>query len=178
MRELERTASSRLLVFLDTRGDEVFLESAVRLAASLVQEALSLDLPISVSTPQGATPSGRTPEAMQAALSTLATVQRSVPNTPLPDLALQAAGSNLIVLTQRAPTDVLTSALRARIRARRVVIVALPEGFYLEPGESPRRQWAGLPDTVRQLERQAGVLADAGVTVFVLRGNQSVLRLA
>ncbi|AWN24570.1 DUF58 domain-containing protein [Deinococcus irradiatisoli] len=178
VRELERTASSRLLVFLDTRGDEVFLESAVRLSASLVQEALSLELPISVRTPQGASPSGRTPGALQAALSLLATAQRYPPGSPLPDLALEAAGSNLIVLTQRAPTDVLKAALRARIRARRVVIVAMPEGFYLEPGESPRRQWAGLPDTVRDLERQAGVLADAGVIAYVLRGNQSILRLA
>ena len=66
---------------------------------------------------------------------------------------------------------------RARATASRVVIVAVPEGFYLEPGETPRRQWVGAPDTVRELERRAGVLAEAGVLVFVLRGNQSVLRL-
>ena len=82
------------------------------------------------------------------------------------------------MLTQRAPGDVLAAALRARTSAKRVVMVALPEGFYLEPGESPRRQWAGLPDTVRDLERQAGQLAAAGIIVLVLRGNQSVLRLA
>ncbi|MHA0034752.1 hypothetical protein ACXXDK_07445 [Deinococcus sp. PESE-38] len=58
-----------------------------------------------------------------------------------------------------------------------MTILALPEGFYLEPGENPRRQWAAVPDTVRDLERQAGALAAAGILVFVLRGNQSVLRL-
>ncbi|WP_237724866.1 DUF58 domain-containing protein [Deinococcus alpinitundrae] len=182
VRELERTASSRLLLYLDSRGDEVFIESAVRLAASLIQEALKLDLPVSLSTPGGATPSGRTPQALRAALSRLATLQCRPASDPLPNLAadisLQAAGSNLIMLTQRAPADVLGAALRARTRAKRVVIVAMPEGFYLEPGESPRRQWAGLPDSVRELEKKAGVLADAGVLVFVLRGNQSVLRLA
>ncbi|GAA4005551.1 DUF58 domain-containing protein [Deinococcus rubellus] len=182
VRELERTASSRLMVYLDPRGDAVFAESAVRLAASLVQEALHLDLPVSLSTPGHATPSGRTPQALRAALSRLATLQPLSPGEALPNMAseltFQAAGSNLIVLTQRAPTDLLTAALRARTSAKRVVVVVMPEGFYLEPGESPRRQWAGLPDSVRDLERQAGVLADAGVLVFVLRGNQSVLRLA
>ncbi len=178
VREVERSASSRLVIALDTRGDSVYLESAVRLAASLIRQALELDLPVSLSTPQGVTPSGRTPQALAAALSRLATVQRSAPGSALPDLVLLAAGSNLIVLTQRAPKDVLSAALRARTSAKRVVMVALPEGFYLEPGESPRRQWAGLPDTVRELERQAGQLAAAGIIVVVLRGNQSVLRLA
>ena len=56
VREVERSASSRLVIALDTRGDEVYLESAVRLAASLVRQALELDLPVSLSTPQGATP--------------------------------------------------------------------------------------------------------------------------
>lgn len=178
VRELERTASSRLLVFVDTRGSSVFLESAVRLSASFISEALKSDLPVSLSTPQGATASGRTPLALQAALSKLATLQIQPADTALPDLSEQAAGSNVIVLTQHAPSDVLAAALRARTRAKRVVIVVMPEGFYLEPGESPRRQWAGLTSTVRDLERRAGVLADAGVLVYVLRGNQSMLRLA
>ena len=182
VRELERTASSRLVVYLDARGSEVYLESAVRLAASLVQEALTLGLPISVGSHAGFTPAGRTPQAFGAALSHLATVQRPSA-VPLPDrmpveLTAHSAGSNLILLTQHAPHELLSAALRARTRASRVAIVVMPEGFYLEPGENPRRQWAGLPDSVRALEAKAGVLADAGVLVFVLRGNQSVLRLA
>ncbi len=183
VRELERTASSRLVVYLDARGSEVYLESAVRLAASLVQEALTLDLPISVGSHAGFTPPGRTPQAFGAALSHLATVQRPTAASGTPDrlpneLTAHSAGSNLILLTQRAPHELLSAALRARTRASRVAIVVMPEGFYLEPGENPRRQWAGLPDSVRALEAKAGVLGDAGVLVFVLRGNQSVLRLA
>ena len=81
------------------------------------------------------------------------------------------------MVTQFAPPELVAQALRARATASRVAIIALPEGFYLEPGEKPRKQWAGAPDTVRQLEKQAGVLAERGVLVFVLRGNQSVLRL-
>jgi hypothetical protein len=58
-----------------------------------------------------------------------------------------------------------------------VTLVVLPEGFYLEPGETGRPIRHAPPGTVRDLERRAGVLAEAGVLVFVLRGNQSVLTL-
>ncbi|GGR12355.1 DUF58 domain-containing protein [Deinococcus ruber] len=173
VRELERTASSSLHIHLDTAGSEVYLESAVRLAASLVQEALELRLPVALSDGRGSTPSGQTPEHLRRVLRRLAeaTVE------PAERIPAVRPGSNLIVLTQRAGGALLHSALLARAQAARVVIVALPEGFYLEPGELPRRQWAGLPEAVRELERQAGVLAGAGVAVLVLRGNMSVLRL-
>ncbi|WP_231557331.1 DUF58 domain-containing protein [Deinococcus sp. YIM 77859] len=174
VRELERTAASSVTVFLDQNGTDVFLESAVRLASSLIQEALALALPVSLATNAGATPSGRTPEALRAALRRLAQVQ---PDSAPPVIPPPRAGGNLIVLTQRAGAALVAEALRARATASRVVIVAIPEGFYLEPGETPRRQWVGAPDTVRDLERRAGILAEAGVLVLVLRGNQSVLRL-
>ncbi len=175
VRELERTASSSLHLHFDTSGTEVYIESAVRLAASLVREALELNLPVSVSDGAGATPSGSTPEALRLALRKLAEV-RATPGqvASLPD---PRPGSNLIVLTQNASATLIQGALRARGRASRVVIVALPEGFYLEPGENPRRQWTGLPDSVRELERKAGVLSGAGVLVYVLRGDMSILRL-
>lgn len=175
VRELERTASSSLHLHLDTSGSEVYLESAVRLAASLVQEALTLNLPVAVSDAHGVTPSSHTPEALRLALRRLAEAKATPGrSSPVPE---PRAGSNLIILTQTAPTGLLQEALRARGRASRVVIVALPEGFYLEPGEKPRRQWAGLPESVRELERQANVLGGAGIVVYVLRGNLSVLRL-
>ncbi|WP_424951224.1 DUF58 domain-containing protein [Deinococcus sp.] len=175
VRELERTASSSLHLHLDTAGSEVYIESAVRLAASLVQEALELNLPVSVSDAAEATASGSTPGALRLALRKLAEVKGrpgEVAAIPPP-----RPGSNLVILTQNAPAQLLAEALRARGRASRVIIVALPEGFYLEPGENPRRQWVGLPGSVRELERQAGVLSGAGVMIYVLRGNMSVLRL-
>jgi uncharacterized protein (DUF58 family) len=175
VRELERTASSSLHIHLDTAGNEMYLESAVRLAASLVQEALELHLPVAVSDDRGATGSGSTPEALRLALRKLAEAQAS-PGAAAP-VPLPRPGSNLVVLTQRASDSLIQDALKARGRASRVVIVALPEGFYLEPGENPRRQWVGLPESVRELERKAGVLSGAGVLVYVLRGNMSVLRL-
>ena len=175
VRELEHTAASSLTVYLDTSGgNDVYLESAVRLASSLISEGLALGLPISLATAGHQTPAGRGEDAAQAALLALARVRRdAAPALILPP----RSGSNLIILTAQGGPHLTEQALRARATASRVTILALPEGFYLEPGEKPRRQWAALPDSVRELERQAGVLAGAGILVFVLRGNQSVLRM-
>lgn len=175
VREPERTAASSVTVYLDvSSGGVVFTESAVRLAASLVQEALALGLPVSVATNAGATPAGRHAEALHAALLRLAQLQ---PDPAPPAIPPTRSGGNLIVLSASPAPALITGAMRARATASRVAIVAMPEGFYLEPGEKPRRQWVAAPDAVRNLERQAGVLAGAGILVFVLRGNQSVLRL-
>lgn len=181
VREPERTAASSLTVYLDLSGGaDVYTESAVRLAASLVQEALNLNLPVSVATNAGATPTGRHAEALHAALLRLARVQSdpvqqsSVP----PRIPAVRSGTNLIILTASPGPELLRQALQARATASRVAIVAMPEGFYLEPGEKPRKQWVAAPESVRALEKQAGVLAGAGVLVFVLRGNQSVLKLS
>lgn len=175
VREPERTAASSVTVYLDvSSGGDVFTESAVRLAASLVQEALALELPVSVATNAGATPTGRHAEALHAALLRLAQLR---PDPAPPVIPPGRSGGNLIILSASPAPALIAGAMRARATASRVAIVAMPEGFYLEPGERPRRQWVAAPDTVRNLERQAGVLAGAGILVFVLRGNQSVLRL-
>ncbi|RTR30952.1 DUF58 domain-containing protein [Deinococcus radiophilus] len=176
IRELEHTAASSVTIYLDAGGDATYLESAVRLAASLAAQAWADGLPVSLGTSQGETPLGRTPEAQRAVLRALAELGRSEEGES-PQLRPPRQGTNLLVLTQFAPPELVAQAMRARATASRVAIIALPEGFYLEPGEKPRKQWAGAPDTVRQLEKQAGVLAERGVLVFVLRGNQSVLRL-
>lgn len=175
VREPERTAASSVTVYVDvSSGGDVFTESAVRLAASLVHEALALELPVSVATNGGATPTGRHAEALHAALLRLAQLG---PDPAPPVIPPTRSGGNLIILSASPAPALIAGAMRARATASRVAIVAMPEGFYLEPGETPRRQWVAAPDTVRTLERQAGVLAGAGILVFVLRGNQSVLRL-
>ncbi|WP_293915408.1 DUF58 domain-containing protein [Deinococcus sp.] len=176
VRELERTAQSSLQLHLDRSGGEIYLDSAVRLAASLVREALELGLPVSVSDDAGTSPPGSSPEALQLALSRLARMQPTSAGQAL-SIPTPRPGSNLIVLTKTAPEPLVRAAMLARAGASRVVIVAIPEGFYLEPGESPRRQWAGLPPQLKKLEARAGVLQGAGVLVFVLRGNMSVIRL-
>ena len=176
VREPERTAASSLTVFVDaSAGGPTFVDSAVRLAASLLREGQTLGLPVAAAAGGQVTPAGRGTDALHAALHLLARVQ---PDPGQPRLPATRAGGNLIILTARPSADLTTQALRARATASRVSIVALPEGFYLEPGEQPRRQWAGLPDAVRDLERRAAVLAESGILVYVLRGNQSVLTLA
>lgn len=176
VRELERMAAGSLTVYVDTNGNDVYVDSAARLAASLIREAAALDLPVAVASSAGVTPSGTGAGAAQAALLHLARL-RPDPGA-VPRIPPTRSGGNLIILTAGAGPQLIEQAMRARATASRVSLVALPEGFYLEPGESPRRQWSGLPDTVRELERQAGVLAGAGILVRVLRGNQSVLNLS
>ena len=174
VRELERTASGALHLHLDTQGSAMYLDSAVRLAASLLAEAQEARLPVAVSTPLNSTEPGTSEEALRRALRLLAEVQSSEaePSIPTP-----RRGSNLIVITRDAGNPLIEAALRARAEAGRVVLVVLPEGFYLEPGELGRPMHGAPPEAVRDLERRAGVLAESGVLVFVLRGNQSVLKL-
>ena len=57
-------------------------------------------------------------------------------------------------------------------------MIALPEGFYLEPGESGRPIKRALPESIKELEARAGILEEAGVRVMILRGDSSVLNLA
>ncbi|WP_240738290.1 DUF58 domain-containing protein [Deinococcus fonticola] len=176
VRELERMAASSLTVFVDVFGNsDVYVESAVRLAASLIREAGELELPVAVATTGQQSPTGRGEASLHAALQVLARIQ---PNTLPPVIPPTRAGGNLIIITGRAGADLIRQAMYARAQASRVSIIALPEGFYLEPGENPRRQWGGLPDAVRELERMSGVLAGSGILVYVLRGNQSVLQIA
>ncbi|MBZ9749574.1 DUF58 domain-containing protein [Deinococcus sp. HMF7604] len=175
VRELDRTAASSVTVFVDTSGGgEVYADSAARLGASLVQEALALNLPVAVTTGAAPVPTGRDPQSLRAALGTLA---RLAPTQGPPQLPPIRAGGNLVILSANPALALVEQALRARATASRVSLVALPEGFYLEPGEQPRRQWSAPPDDVRDLERRAAVLAGLGVLVYVLRGNQSVLKL-
>jgi hypothetical protein len=58
-----------------------------------------------------------------------------------------------------------------------VLVIALPEGFYLEPGETGRPIKRALPESVRELGARAGILEEAGVRVLILRGDSSVLML-
>jgi hypothetical protein len=99
-----------------------------------------------------------------------------------PDVAvrvpLPAPGANLIVIAPRASTAVVEGCIHARARAARVTLILLPEGFYLEPGEKARPMFATATEDIRDLERRAGILEEAGVRAVVLRGNDSVLKLS
>lgn len=175
VRELERMAASSVTVYVDTtHGSDVYVDSAARLASSLLRTAAEAGLPVSAASNAGITPSGTAADAQHAALAHLGGL---TPRDEPPVIPPTRGGGNLIILTHRPTPDLIRQAMLARATASRVSIVAIPEGFYLEPGENPRRQHVGLPDSIRELERQASALAGTGVLVFILRGNQSVLQL-
>ena len=180
VREFESVAATGVVVHLDLdasgRGGALYLESAARLAASVLREAHDSGLPVGASTALTSSPMGGGFAAYERALAMLATV--SLESGAGHDLPLPPPGTNLVVVTMRAPNALVDGALRARARAARVTVVALPEGFYLEPGEGPRPLFVAPPESVRELAARAAVLEEAGVRVLVLRGDESVLRLA
>ncbi len=180
VRELERVAATGVHVHLDLdatgRNGAMFLESATRLAASILREAFDAGLRVSVSSLIGRTEAGGSFAALERALAYLALVQLEPNGSQLVPEA--SPGANLVVITMNAPTTLIEGAIRARARAARVLVLALSEGYYLEPGESPRPLFYSLPDALKDLEDRAGVLEAAGVKVFILRGDESVLKLA
>jgi uncharacterized protein (DUF58 family) len=179
VREYERVAATGVHLHLDLsatgRSGEVYLESACRLGASLLRHAADEGLKVSVSSAMDRVEAGSSFASLERVLGFLATIQLE-PNAPLL-VPLPEAGANLIVLTHTAPTEMVIGAIKARARAARVLLIALPEGFYLEPGESGRTVHHAPPDEVRELTRRAGILEEAGVRVVVLRGDESVLKL-
>jgi uncharacterized protein (DUF58 family) len=189
VRELERIAATGVHVHLNQSGDgsiaELYLESATRLAASLLHGAFEAGLRVGLSSSAGETEAGASFAALERALTHLALVrvasevQTEIPllEIPLLEIPLPPAGTNLILLTMTAPTDLIDAAIRARSRAAHVLVIALPEGFYLEPGETGRPIKRALPESVRELGARAGILEEAGVRVLILRGDSSVLML-
>jgi uncharacterized protein (DUF58 family) len=180
VRELERVAATGVLVHLDLgvsgRQAEIYLESAARLAASVLKTAFETNLRLGVSSLTGGSEYGGGFNALERSLAYLALVKLepdAAQSVPIPP-----PGSNLVLITMRAPAALIEGAIRARSRAARVTVIAMPEGFYLEPGESPRPLFVSPPDAIRDLESRAGVLQDAGVHVIVLRGDESVLKMA
>lgn len=179
VRELERVAATGLHVHLNQAGvgslGEMYLEAATRLAASLLHTAFEARLRVAVSSSDGKTEAGSGFLALEQALTHLALVKLES-QAPF-EIPLPAPGTNLILITMTAPPELITAAIRARSRAARVLVIALPEGFYLEPGETGRSIKRALPESIRELEVRAGLLEEAGVRVMILRGDSSVLNL-
>jgi uncharacterized protein (DUF58 family) len=179
VRELERVAATGLHVHLNPAGTgtlgEMYLEAATRLAASLLHTAFEAGLRVAVSSSDGETEAGSGISALEQALTHLALI--TVESQEHLEIPLPAPGTNLILITMTAPPELITAAIRARSRAARVLVIALPEGFYLEPGETGRPIKRALPESIRELEARAGLLEEAGVRVLILRGDSSVLNL-
>jgi uncharacterized protein (DUF58 family) len=179
VRELERVAATGLHVHLNPAGTgslgEMYLEAATRLAASLVHTAFEAGLRVAVSSSDGETEAGSGFSALEQALTHLALI--TVASQAHLEIPLPAPGTNLILITMTAPPELIAAAIRARSRAARVLVIALPDGFYLEPGETGRPIKRALPESIRELEARAGILEEAGVRVMILRGDSSVLNL-
>ena len=179
VREFERVAATGIHVHLNqgiggTLG-AIYLESATRLAASLLHQAFEAGLRVGVSSADGETEAGSGFFALERALTHLALLR--VTSESHHDIPLSPPGTNLILLTMTAPNEMIDAAIRARSRAARVLVIALPEGFYLEPGETGRPIKRALPESIKELEARAGILEEAGVRVMILRGDSSVLNL-
>jgi uncharacterized protein (DUF58 family) len=180
VRELERVAATGLHVHLNPAGfgslGEIYLEAATRLAASLLHTAFEAGLRVAVSSSDGETEAGSGFSALEQALTHLALI--TVESQALLEIPLPAPGTNLILITMTAPPELIAAAIRARSRAARVLVIAMPEAFYLEPGETGRPIKHALPESIRELEARAGLLEEAGVRVMILRGDSSVLNLS
>jgi uncharacterized protein (DUF58 family) len=179
VRELERVAATGLHLHLNPAGvgslGEMYLEAATRLAASLLHTAFESRLCVAVSSSDGETEAGSGFPALEQAFTHLALI--TVESQAHLEIPLPAPGTNLILITMTAPPELIAAAIRARSRAARVLVIALPEGFYLEPGETGRPIKRALPESIRELEARAGLLEEAGVRVLILRGDSSILNL-
>jgi uncharacterized protein (DUF58 family) len=180
VREFERVAATGIHLHLNqcsggTLG-AMYLESVTRLAASLLHQAFEAGLRVGVSSADGETEAGSGFFALERTLTHLALLR--VTSEAHHKIPLPPPGTNLILVTMTAPNTLIDAAIRARSRAARVLVIALPEGFYLEPGESGRPIKRALPESIKELEARAGILEEAGVRVMILRGDSSVLNLA
>ncbi len=175
VREFGRVRATGIWVHLDASGaGAVYLDHAAELAASLLVRANEERLLVALSAPGGTVPLARGDEAVRRALGVLAELEAEAAPRPVP---VPPAGVNLVILTQHAPLAVVDGALKARSRAARVHLIALPEGFYLRPGERGRPLF-GKPDAVLRLLRKRAVLEGEGVFVHLLRGNDTLARLS
>jgi uncharacterized protein (DUF58 family) len=180
VREFERVAATGIHVHLNqgsggTLG-AMYLESATRLAASLLHQAFEAGLRVGISSADGETEAGSGFFALERALTHLALLRVALESHH--EIPLPPPGTNLILVTMTAPNELINAAIRARSRAARVLVIALPESFYLEPGETGRPIKRALPESIKELEARAGILEEAGVRVIILRGDSSVLNLA
>jgi uncharacterized protein (DUF58 family) len=177
VREYARVRSSGVWVHLDgqTSGKqgEFYMEHSTALAASLLLAAEEQNLAVGLSVGRQQMGLGRGAEHLSKLLGLLALAQAQAQTHPVP---VPPPGVNLILITFEASPGVIDGALRARARASRVHLIALPEGFYLLPGEKGRPIF-GKTDGVLRLMRKRSLLESEGVRVHILRGNQGVLRV-
>ncbi|MBI5812240.1 MAG: DUF58 domain-containing protein [Meiothermus silvanus] len=148
--------------------------NATALAASLLVAAEEANLAVGLSAGAGGIGLGRGALHLARILEVLARANPEQQARPVP---IPPPGVNLLLVTQEASGSVIEGALRARARASRVHLIALPEGFYLKPGEKGRPVFGKTEGVLRLLEKRK-LLEAEGVRVHILRGNENILRIA
>lgn len=178
VREYDRVRSSAVWLHLDLQSQgrigEIYTEHAVSLAASLLLAAEQEGLAMGLSSGEISIPLGRGTEHLTRMLSRLAKAQAE---PEVRAIAPVPTGVNLIVVTQQASNRLIATTLHSRSSASRVHLIALPEGFFLKPGERGRPSF-GRPKEILALSQKRALLEGEGIRVHVLQGNQSILHIA
>ncbi|MGC8968215.1 MAG: DUF58 domain-containing protein [Thermus sp.] len=168
VREVERRLEGGLFLHLDAESlHPSYLDHAASLALGLLLEAERRGERYGLSA--GAVlPLGRGKAHLRRALELLARLAPS----PTPLLPPPAPwGSTYVLLTQAAEEAFLKAALRGARRAREGLLVLLPEGYFLFPGERGRPVH-GKPPALERALRYRGLLAAGGVRLKVVRGHE------
>lgn len=171
VREFAWVRATGVWIFVDTSGQEIYIDHMAELAASLTVHLENQGLAVGLAWPGFNRPPVRGLDGVRQALAELASLKPSQQTSPPP---LPPAGVNLLILTQNAPLEVIEGALAARARASRVHILIFPEGFFLRPGETGRPVWGRTEGMIR-LQKQSRLLEAAGVYTHVFRGNDHVI---
>ena len=170
VREFAWVRATGVWIYIDPRGNEVYVDHMAELAASLAVRLMDRGLAVGLAWPGFARPPARGLEALRGMLAALARLEPAETGAAPP---LPPPGVNLVVLTRDAPLELIEGALAARARAARVHLLAFPEGFFLRPGEKGRPVW-GRTDGMARLQERRALLQAAGVHVHVFRGDDPV----
>lgn len=171
VREVERTLLGSLFVHLDTQSlHPAYLDHAASLAAWLLLLAEKRGERFGLSASE-LLPLGRGRAHLRQALALLARLEpTSAPALPPPP----PPGSTYLLLSQCAETDFLRALLEGMARARKGVLILLPEGYFLFPGEKGRPAFGRTPSLERVLALK-NQLAAHRVELQVVRGHQTPL---
>ncbi|MFN4071538.1 MAG: DUF58 domain-containing protein [Thermus caldifontis] len=170
VREVEKSLLGSLFLHLDTQSlHPAYLDHAASLAAWLLLLAEKKGAQYGLSAGE-VLPLGRGKAHLVRALSLLARLQP----TPGPSLPPKAPfGSTYFLISQGAEESFLEATLRGAAQARQGVLLLLPEGYFLYPGEKGRVAFGKTPGLARALAMK-GLLLAHGVSLRVVRGHQTL----
>ncbi|WP_018460927.1 DUF58 domain-containing protein [Thermus oshimai] len=169
VREPERRMQGALFLHLDGQSlHPAYPDHAASLAAWLLLQAEREGMAFGLSLGGGRLPLGRGRAHLQRALALLARFAPSPTPTPPPPAP---PGSTYLLITQAAERAFLEGALKGAKRAREGLLLLLPEGYFLFPGERGRKAF-GVPPGLQRALALKGVLLAHGLRLQVVRGHE------